>query len=238
MMFLPVQIKTASPRYDYLCIKFDDPVSRMKRQIFFLPVLLFFLNASAQDLSAGFTGSPDSAIQKQGPFDYGLSMGTQVASFSGYGTGVTSWITPRVSYKVGRNLMLGGGLRIANTGFFVAKSYRSEIPDAGSYTNFSTATVFVNGLWTVNDRLRISGSAFKQIPISQEPLPFNPFLPIPKYNAQGVNVNVDYRIGKGFFIQAGFRYSRDSGPGYPCSDYQYPFETGFNGFGNGLYNPY
>ena len=170
-------------------------------------------------------------------FDYGLTLGSQFTSVSGFGSGLNTYIAPHFSYSLNKRLSIGGGISITTTNYFNARSWFQNEQFAGSNGNFTNATVFVNGQYLVNDRLTLYGSAFKIFPVNKDPLPYSPFNPVSRNGAQGVNFNVDYKIGEHIHIQAGFRYSQGLNPYNTNSYYNDPFQSGCNVPGFGFENP-
>lgn len=147
-------------------------------------------------------------------FDYNLTMGSEFTSVSGYGSGLNTYVTPHVSYNLNRRLRIGGGISIMQTNYFKTRSYFQHEQGATASGNFSTAMIFIDGQYIVNNRLTISGSAYKQLPVSRDPLPYNPFNPVSARGSQGINLNVGYKVGEHIYIEAGFRYSDGLNPGY------------------------
>ena len=176
-----------------------------------------------------FSKGDDNLLQPK-KFDYHLTLGSQFTSISGYGSALNTYITPRVSYNLNKRLSIGGGISIIQTNYFQARSFFQNEQSPYSNGNFTSAMIFIDGQYIVNKRLTIYGSAYKQFPISQDPLPYNPFNPVSSKGAQGINFNVGYRIGDHMFIQAGFHYSDGVNP--YCND---PFNRG--PFMNDSYGP-
>jgi len=156
-------------------------------------------------------------------FNYNLTLGSEFTSISGYGSALNTYVTPRVSYNVNKRLSIGGGISVIQTNYFNAKSYYQNEQPFSTSGNFTSGMIFVNGQYLVNDRLTISGSAYKQFPISKDPLPYNPFNPVSSKGAQGVDFNIGYRIGNHMYIQAGFRYSEGQNPFYANPFSRSPF---------------
>jgi len=147
-----------------------------------------------------------------GKFRYGATLGSEFTSIRGYGSALTTIIQPHFTYGLSKRFTIGGGISIIQTNYFNARPlWSSETSTAGS-GNFTTGIVFVNGQYLVNDRLTISGSAFKQFPITKDPLPYNPFNPVSSKGAQGIDFNIGYRLGSNMYIQAGFRYTDGINP--------------------------
>lgn len=159
-----------------------------------------------------------------GKFRYGVTIGSEFMTSSGYGSAFNTIIQPRFSYGLNRRLTIGGGFSIIQTNYINARPCWSAETNPGSSGNFTSGMVFVNGSYLVNDRLTLTGSAFKQFPITRDPLPYNPFNPVSAKGAQGVDFNIGYRIGRNMYIQAGFRYTDGIDP------YRYdPFDgTGYS----------
>lgn len=172
-----------------------------------------------------------------GKFDYHLSLGSQFTTASGYGSDFTSFVSPGISYNISKRFRLGGGITYINTSLINVHNWATGDAAPGISGNYSTGMININGTYLVNNRLTLSGSAFKAFPISSEPLPYNPYNPISSKGAHGVNFNIDYKIADNFHIQAGFSYSEGVNPYYRNSYYQNPFQQGF-GQGFGFGSPY
>jgi len=209
----------------------------MTKQIIISAIILFISVPLFSQTKPADSLAPDSPhFFQPRKFDYGLTLGSEFTSISGFGSGLTTYVTPRISYNMSKRFSIGGGFSIIQTNYFGAKPYFQNEQNAFSNGNFTSAMLFVSGQYLVNDRLTIYGSAFKQFPITQDPLPYNPFNPVSKNGAQGIHFNVGYKIGKNVMIQAGFRYSEGMNP-YNCySNYNDPFHSGSYipgaGFGN------
>jgi hypothetical protein len=147
-------------------------------------------------------------------FDYHLTLGSQFTSASGFGSALNTYVTPHVSYNLNKRFSIGGGISIIRTNYFNARSYLRNEQTSGYSGNFTSAMIFVDGTYIVNNRLTIYGSAYKQLPVSKDPLPYNPFNPVSAKGAQGINFNVGYKVGEHVLIQAGFRYSEGVNPFY------------------------
>lgn len=147
-------------------------------------------------------------------FNYHLTLGSEFTSMSGFGSALNTYVTPSFSYNLSKRFSIGGGLSVIQTNYFNARSFYTEGQPSITSGNFTSGMIFVNGQYLVNDRLTIYGSAWKQFPITKDPLPYNPFNPVSANGAQGVDFNVGYRIGDNVYIQAGFHYSDGQNPYY------------------------
>lgn len=201
-----------------------------------LPLILLFyailfnghsqLSAPASGTDSVFTGFRPKA------FHYNLSIGTSFITTAGYGSALTSSVTPSFSYNISKRFTIGGGLSYNNTSLFGLRSpYFGGESGAPATMNFNDITLFVNGSYLVSDRLTLSGSAFKQLPLTRDPLPYNPFVPYSSKGAQGIDFSVDYRIGRNAHIQAGFRYTEGINPWYQPAGL-------FNPSGRGMVQPF
>jgi long-subunit fatty acid transport protein len=131
----------------------------------------------------------------------------------GYGSSLSTSITPALSYRINKKFTLGGGIRLDRTGYFDVPTFSTSETITRSQGSFTSATIFISGMYRVNDRFSIAGSAYKQIPISGEPLIYNPFNPYTTNKAQGIDLNLGYRVGKSLYFEAGFRYSEGGSGG-------------------------
>jgi hypothetical protein len=177
------------------------------RRLSFLAVLtLISFPALCQVMHHDTVMAPANHLFQPKKFNYGVTLGSQFASVSGYGSALNTFVTPRISYNVNKRLSIGGGVSLIQSNYFNARSYGYNEPARGSNGNFTSAMIFVEGQYLVNDRLTVYGSAFKQLPVTKDPLPYNPFNPVSARGAQGIDFNVGYRVGDHMYIQAGFHY--------------------------------
>jgi hypothetical protein len=176
--------------------------------------IMFTGSVFCQDvLHDSLTGSGQHLFQP-GKSDYGLTLGSSFSSVSGFGSALNTYVTPRFSYNLSKRFAVGGGISIIQSNYFNVKTYSPTEANSNFNGNSTSAVVFVNGQYIVNNRLTLTGSAFKQIPVTQTPLTYNPFNPVSAKGAQGVNFNIGYRVGEHMYIQAGFRYTEGVNPYY------------------------
>lgn len=194
-------------------------IKKLARTFFLVFAMVSAIAATAQDFTVDTARSLHAGFQPR-KFDFNLSAGSMFSTTSGYGSGLSTYVTPSVSYALNRKLRIGGGISMITTNYFNAKPWYSSESTPGFSGNLSSAVVFVNGQYLLSDRLSITGSAFKEIPLYNDPLPYNPYYPVSGQGAQGINLNVEYRIGKNATIQAGFGYSKGVNPW--CAD---PFRS-------------
>jgi hypothetical protein len=200
----------------------------MKKLSVSLLLCCFLVPAFAQVSSGPGPGSEEYGfIPKK--YDYHLTLGSQFTTIQGFGSALNSWITPRVSYNLNRRFRVGGGITILQTNYINARPFYGEQGSAGSNAGFSSGTIFIEGQYLVNKRFTIYGSAYKQFPVTRDPLPYNPFNPVSPRGSQGIDFNVGYKVGENFYLQAGFRYSEGVNPYYPDPFSRNPFPYNSSG---------
>lgn len=187
----------------------------MKKRLLIVILLVFTVTAGfCQQLTPGAASAVEEQAYAPRKLSYHLALGSQFTSVSGYGSGLSSYITPQFSYRLNKRLSIGAGISVIQTNYFNGKSYFREQPGKGSNESFTSAMIFIDGQYSVSRNLTISGSAWKLFPITQDPLPYNPFNPVSSRGAQGVDLNLGYKIGEHMYIQAGFRYTDGLSPYY------------------------
>ena len=190
--------------------------------------------------STGHQRTSSSAVNRPKKPDFHVTLGMDFSTASGYGSGFTQYVVPTVSYPIGKRFLISGGLVIANTNYFNARPlYSGDMfqPYNGHYTSL---TLFGSGTYFVNDKLTISGSFYKEFPVSGQQLSYSPYYPISKQGSQGFSVQAQYRIGKHMFIQAGFEMNQGYDP-YNINPYAPSRRRGweslnFGGLPQSMYN--
>ncbi|MEI7663573.1 MAG: hypothetical protein WCK34_15295 [Bacteroidota bacterium] len=198
----------------------------MKRPAAAIFLLLITISLCSQTLMVDsvFTGSQH--LLQPGKFNYGLNLGSEFASIKGFGSEITTQVSPHFSYNVSKRFSVGIGIGMGTTHYINARSWFQNEQPAASNGSFTTGSIYVSGQYLVSDRITLSGSAFKIFPVTKDPLPFNPFNPVSRNGAQGANLNIDYKISDHFHIQANFRYSQGLSPFNLHSGYNDPFQPG------------
>lgn len=134
-----------------------------------------------------------------------ISIGTQFTNSSWFGSGLTTFISPGISYRISPRFSLGGGIRISNTTLFNYRPWYEMGPSQTYDANFSRALIYLEGSYRVTDRLTIYGAGFKEFTIHDNSSYFNPYT---NSSPHGIYLNADYKISEGVHIQAGFGYTR------------------------------
>jgi len=197
----------------------------MRRISALLLILLLVTPVLAQVKRSDSIQNAGDRLYQPGKIGWGVTLGSEFSAISGYGSGINSFVAPYFSYNLNKRLQLGGGISFIQTNYFKTRAWFQGEQKQTISGNFSNAIIFVNGQYLVNERLTISGSAYKQFPAGQDPLPYNPFSPVSSRGAQGINFDMGYRIGDHMYIQAGFRYSDGRSPYYPDSFNRDPFRN-------------
>ena len=195
----------------------------MNKSLFILTFVFFVLVAGAQEqvsdtLPASVQQNADGTqITPPKRMQTNVMIGTQFSTSSWYGSGLTTFISPSISYLVSPRFSVRGGVTISNTALF---NYRPWFSTEGSSTfdaNFTKAVLYLEGSYRVTDKLTISGAGFKEFTISDNSSFYNPYS---KNEPYGIYLNADYKIAEGVHIQAGFGYTRGYSPymGSPMYD--------------------
>ncbi len=150
-----------------------------------------------------------------------FSVGSQFSSYTGYGYGLSTFVSPSLTYDVSKRFRIRGGLSLITTNYYGIQSFLSEQGNSKSQLNYTSAFLYVSGTYLLNKNLTLSGMAFKEFPLAGDPLPFSPYQSYSKEGAQGIRMDVNYKIGENFQIQAGFGYSKGINP------YPFPYSHSF-----------
>ena len=142
-----------------------------------------------------------------------LSTNVQLGSFftatSGFGSSFSTYISPNFSYALSPRFRISAGMTIINTQLMGIKPLFQSEQSSLINGNLTNTLIYVCGEYLVNDRLKVSGTLYKQ---------FNVFNTIQNqknlknFNAQGAYMKVDYKVFENFHIQAGFGYSKGMSP--------------------------
>jgi long-subunit fatty acid transport protein len=138
-----------------------------------------------------------------------FTIGSSFTTTSGYGSGLTNFISPTLSYRVNPRLSFRAGITISNTFLFDYQPWFSNETFTPYDANFTQALVFVEGSYLVTPKLRLTGGAFKLFTIDDNSPSFNPYTTNEPY---GFYLNADYEIKEGMHFQAGFSYTKGINP--------------------------
>ena len=189
--------------------------------------LIIFLISGMSAFGQFYPGSPDSYRDAFGPIQpmqptLNSNLGLQPVKFnlqtgasfnSGFGGGslFNTFVAPSFSQPLGKKFTISAGAIIGNTTFSNTQMLNSEGQFSPVSGNLTTFTIFTSGAYQVNDRLTVSGSAYKTINPA-----FNPRMNPEnlRMEAQGMSVGVGYRIGDNMHIGAEFRMNQGDGSFY------------------------
>ena len=185
---------------------------RLKIIVSFLFLCLVFTEGNAQVTSIdSLPGSATIPIYHHKPvlhmLDVSIRTGTEFMTTSGYGSGLSTFLSPTLSYPVSRKFSISGGLSVIHTTLYGIKTW-SPLPEENSSTvsgNLMQATLWFSGQYILNDHLTLTGTLFKTFDLMEN---------IPGYSRlygaspQGGYLNLGYRINDHMHIEAGFGYSR------------------------------
>jgi len=184
----------------------------------------------SQEFGSNIIGTEKSEFQKEtkgfNP-DVSVSLGTSFTSFgSGYNMFGT-FIMPEIEMPVSKKFSV-------RAGFGYSSLFLSNPEQSGNIfqqENHQVGTVYVSGLYYINPKLSIAGTAYKTFNLAPIKNELNPHAL--DFTNEGINVNVDYKVTDHFRINAGFSYQKRS----PYFNY-YP-ETNVFGqspyYNNGFY---
>ena len=157
--------------------------------------------------------------------DVDVNMGTSVAVshgklYSGY------FMAPAFNYHVNPRLNVRVGLVYYRTTLPPLSISENQTYTFPTVNNFS---VFTEGQYSVNSRLTVTGSAYKQLNTTVHTM--NP--KALDYGMQGVSVGFDYKISEGLHVGAQFNFQNTTNPYYnPYYRYSpygmYPMSPGVN----------
>lgn len=163
------------------------------------------------------------------PVNFDLQTG---ASFStGYGGGslFSTYLAPSFSQNLGKKFTLSAGAVINNTTFNNTAMWNQDgrlTPYSGNLTTF---TLYTSGSYQVNDRLTLSGSAYKTINpafnarLNSESL---------RMEAQGMSFGFGYKVSENVHIGAEIRMQQGGRNLYSPYGSQFgnPYQSGMFGY--------
>lgn len=161
----------------------------------------------------------------------GVQVGTEFMTTSGYGSGLSTFLSPTLTYPVSKRFVLSGGISVVNTTLYGVKPYYSlggENPTPGFSGNITQTTLWVSGQYLLSDRITLTGTAYKTMDVLGDAPKYTPFY---KNNPQGAYLNVGYKINDFMHIEAGFGYSK----GNYGSAFGNPYGSGF---GSSNFDPF
>ena len=201
----------------------------------FICLSMLTLNVSAQGTRTDtLPQSASSSSSKGNPnilplhqIHVGVTAGTQFTTTSGYGSGLSTYVSPNLTYRLSNRFSISGGISIVNTSLYGVKPWYSSVEGnsiPGFSGNFTQTTLWVSGQYLLGDHITITGTLYKTLDVPGTTYSNYPFY---KSNPQGAHLNVGYKVNDHFHIEAGFGYSQ-GGYGYHYDPYNPVFGNSYN----------
>ena len=124
----------------------------------------------------------------------GVQVGTQFTATSGYGSGLSTFLSPTLTYPFSNRFRISGGVSVVNTTLYGAKPFYilpNEQSFPGFTGNITQTTLWVSGQYLLGDRITLTGTAYKTIGILGSTQANYPFF---KSNPAGAYLNINYKI--------------------------------------------
>lgn len=188
----------------------------------------FAQQAANDSLPASAGASHTGTVLPLHKLHVGVQAGTEFMATSGYGSGFSTFLSPTLTYPVSTRFLVSGGISVVNTSLNGYRPWYS--PETNSFSgNITQTTLWVSGQYLLNDRLTLTGTAWKTIDFTGN---HSGNYPVYKTNPEGAFFKVGYKVTDNFHIEAGFGYSQGSHGyyyGYPTRGLgSYGFDPFFN----------
>lgn len=163
--------------------------------------------------------------------DVSVSLGTSFSSFAPGFRSFGTYVMPEFILPVSKKFAVRAGVGYSNV-FYSTPANEGTVFGGN---NLQYGTVYVSGIYQVNPKLTIAGTAYKTFSLVRKRDDTNPFEP--DYSNEGFAINADYKVTEKFRINVGFSYRKQN----PYNYYYSP--GGFNmnpspfynqGFGSGF----
>lgn len=201
----------------------------MKNKNYIILLCLAFLAVSGygQHFGSNVIGSENNIqtekiVTTKKPFNPQVSVSLG-SSFTSFGPGLNTYgtfIMPEISFPVTQKFSLKAGIGYS-TLFFTNSGFENS---AASQTFNQFGSVYVSGIYQVNEKLTIAGTAYKTFPLTQQTPQANPRAV--DFSNEGVILDMNYKVTNNFSINAGFSYQKQN----PYNYYYNP--GGYNSFGS------
>lgn len=187
--------------------------------IFVLAVLMTFQYTQAQTFGQNVK-SPSAKDKTAFKPDVSLSLGSSFSTFYPGMSGFSTWVAPEISMPINKKWTVGAGIAYTNfitTGTPEIYGYGNTVQNYGS--------VYVKGRYQVNDKLAITGIAYKTFNLSPQRLSDKINPRAIDFSNSGATISVDYKVSDHFRINAAFSMEQRH---YNPFD---PYGYGYSGFG-------
>lgn len=192
---------------------------------------------NAQDFGENAVNSPVEeqpiVVKKQGfnP-DVSVTLGSSFTSFSPGVSAFGTYIMPEFTFPVTEKFAVRAGIGYSNM-FFLTPGNEGSV---FGQNNAQYGHVYVSGIYQLNDKVTIAGTAYKTFDLA--PQPQNQANPRAlDYSNEGIAVNVDYQVSDRVSFNVGFSYQKSNSYGnyYNPGGYNMNPSPFYNsGFGSGF----
>lgn len=162
--------------------------------------------------------------------DVSVTLGS---SFMSFGQGYNSFgtfVMPEITFPVTKKFSVQAGIG------YSTMFYNSPNQSGNIFSNNMNqyGLIYVSGIYQVNEKLSVAGTAYKTFDLNPKQGEVNP--QALDFSNEGVNVNIDYKVNERLRINAGFSYQKSNSPFY---NQMYPgaFNNGLSPFSNGMFGP-
>lgn len=187
----------------------------LRQKFAIISIVFFFVGLQAQSQIGDYRISDYHLTKKP---SYSLKMGSQFATGMNGNSIIGTSISPSVIFPVKPKFSIEAGISYQS---LFLNSRNSESTQSGS-NHFSLGSVYVSGLYELNPKVTLRGTAWKQFDLSSSKL--NPRAI--DFEAEGINIGVQYQVTEKFRVEASFEYSNGNHPG----SYQFPGTNSFGSF--------
>jgi len=124
-----------------------------------------------------------------------INVGTSFTSFSGYGSGISSFAMPTMDYQINNKFGINAGLMMINNNMNSVPYYFSSENANNTFSgNVNHSIFFASGTFQLSKKLTVSGSAFKQISNNGNMEKVNP--QAFNFDSKGVSIGLKYQLSK------------------------------------------
>ncbi len=152
-----------------------------------------------------------------------VSLGTSFTSFYGF-SAFSTWVMPEITMPISDRWQVTVGM-----------GYSGIYPNSNENSNFQNLNsqyghLFVSGRYFVNQRVTLTGTAYKTMLLN--PNPTDDFMRDGRldYSNQGVMIDMNYKVAEQFQINVGFEYRQQNGPMYRRYSTGFDNNIPLNGF--------
>ena len=195
----------------------------IKILLLFIAILCFVQvdDVQAQPVVRGDYPQQDTLIQqnkskeKKSP-KVNVALGTSYMNY-GQGGAFNTYVAPSVSLPVTDRFSMSVGIGYSSMFF------NSPSESGGQNSAMSYGSLFVSGSYQVNDKLWISGTAYKTFSLSPPAQGSSLNQQYFDFSNQGIRMDAEYKVNDKFRIGVSVEYREQNCPSY--------FQNGFNNFG-------